>query len=173
MSAAVAADPGPPVAEVWNVVEAVWESLLEAWPSPAEPLAVEADWLTAVVSVDGDWSGAVALSCPPRTALHMSRTMLDLAWDDPEPEPDDIADAVREVVNVLGGNVKALVAGARALGPPVLAVGRPNLEGHLVAELHVGWPGHAARVGVWRGHSRPLPHTNTPTASPAGRSAHS
>jgi chemotaxis protein CheX len=154
MSVAVDADPGLPVAQVWDVVEAVWESLLEVWPSPAEPVDVGPDWLTAVVTVDGDWSGAVALSCAPGTARHVSRTMLDLAGDHPDPEPDDVADAVREVVNVLGGNVKALVPGGRALSLPSLTLGPPDLDGDLVGELYVGWPGHVARVGVWRSGDR-------------------
>ena len=150
---AVGTAPALPLDDVWDVVEAVWESLLGVWPlplEPAEPVDVGDDWLTAVVALDGDWSGAVALSCPPRTAQHMSRTMLDLAGDEPDPEPEDVEDAVREVANVLGGNVKALVPGGRALGLPELLAGPPDVEGHLVAELHVGWPGHLARLGVWR-----------------------
>jgi len=47
---------------VWNVVEAVWESLLGCWPAPAEPVDVQEDWVTAVITVDGDWPGVVALS---------------------------------------------------------------------------------------------------------------
>jgi hypothetical protein len=139
-----------PLDEVWNVVEAVWESLLGVWPAPAEPVDVGTDWLSAVVAVDGDWRGAVALSCPPRTAQHIGRTMLDLSGDEPDPDADDVDDAVREVANVLGGNVKALVPGGFTLGLPVLRLGRPDIEGHLVAEVHVGWPGHVARIGVWR-----------------------
>jgi chemotaxis protein CheX len=156
MSAVVETDQGLPMAQVWDVVEAVWESLLEVWPSPAEPVDVAPDWLTSVVTVDGDWAGVVALSCSPRTARHISRTMLDLTGDDPDPEPDDVEDAVREVVNVLGGNVKALVPGGRSLSLPALTVGRPQIEGDLVVELFVGWPGHVARVGVWRSGAQRL-----------------
>jgi hypothetical protein len=134
---------------VWNVVEAVWESLLGCWPTPAEPVDVRDDWVTAVITVDGDWPGAVALSCPRPTALHMGRAMLDLTSDEPDPEPEDVDDAVREVVNVLGGNVKALVPGGRALGLPALLAGAPVVDGELVGELFVGWPGHVARLGLW------------------------
>src|SRR4051794_32201426 len=41
----------------------------------------------------------VALSCSPRTAQHISRTMLDLAGDDPHPDAEDVEDALREVAN--------------------------------------------------------------------------
>ena len=143
----------PVMDDVWHVVEAVWESLLGVWPTPAEPVGVAEDWLSAVVTVDGDWRGAVSLSCPIRTALHMSRTMLDVAGDEPDPDLEDVEDAMREVVNVIGGNVKALVPGGRSLGLPVVAVGRPAVEGDLAGELHVGWPGHLARVAVWRSGS--------------------
>ena len=148
-----------PMGEVWNVVEAVWESLLGVWPAPGEPVDVGTDWLSAVVAVDGDWRGAVALSCPPRTAQHISRTMLDLAGDDPDPDADDVDDAVREVANVLGGNVKALVPGGLILGLPVLSVGRPVVEGRVVGEAHMNWPGHIARIAVWRSSAGPLTTT--------------
>jgi chemotaxis protein CheX len=150
VSAPLPATAPPPLADdVWHVVEGVWESLLGTWPAPAAPVAPGPDWLTAVVTVDGDWSGAVSFSCPPRTALHVSRAMLDLTSEEPDPDREDVEDAVREVVNVLGGNVKALVPGGRSLGLPALTR-TPDVDGQLVDELHVGWPGHVARVGVWR-----------------------
>jgi chemotaxis protein CheX len=154
----------PVMDDVWHVVEAVWESLLGVWPAPAEPVGVEEDWLSAVVTVDGDWRGAVSLSCPFRTAQHMSRTMLDVAGDEPDPDLDDIEDAMREVVNVIGGNVKALVPGGRSLGLPVLVVGRPAVDGDLAGELHIGWPGHLARVAVWRS-SPAAPNTAHPNSN--------
>jgi chemotaxis protein CheX len=138
-----------PLDDVWNVVEEVWESMLGCAPAPAEPVAVQDDWLTAVVTVDGDWSGAVALSCSPRTAVQVGRALLDLTGDEPDPEPEDVEDAVREVVNVLGGNVKALVPGGRALGLPVLVPSASAVGGDLVGALDVGWPGHVARLGLW------------------------
>lgn len=153
MSAASATPLGtdfPVMDDVWSVVEAVWESLLGAWPAPVAPAGVGEDWLSAVVTVDGDWRGEVSLSCSLRTAQHMSRTMLEVAGDEPDPDVEDVEDAMREVVNVIGGNVKALVPGGRSLGLPVLAVGSPAVDGDLVGELHVGWPGRYARVAVWR-----------------------
>jgi chemotaxis protein CheX len=161
--------------DVWHVVEAVWESLLGVWPAAAEPVDVAEDWLCAVVTVDGDWRGAVSLSCSPGTAQHMARTMLDVAGDEPDPGREDVEDALREVVNVIGGNVKALVPGGRALGLPVLVVGRPDLAGDLAGdpagELHVGWPGHQARVAVWRSAS-PAPDTEPAHAAKTAGSTH-
>jgi hypothetical protein len=151
--------------DVWNVVEAVWESLLGVWPAPAEPVRVGEDWLSAVVTVDGDWRGAVSFSCSFRTAQHVSRTMLDVAGNEPHPDLEDVADAVREVVNVLGGNVKALVPGSRSLGLPVLACGRPALDGDLVGEVHVGWPGHVAHLGIWHTGSGLLHPSTTPPSN--------
>jgi chemotaxis protein CheX len=154
----------PLMDDVWNVVEAVWESLLGVWPAPVEPVHVAEDWLSAVVTVDGDWRGAVSFSCSLRTAQHVARTMLDLAGDEPDRDLEDVEDAVREVVNVLGGNVKALVPGGRALGLPVLTVGAPAIDGDLVGDVHVGWPGHVARVGIWR-IGAPSDHTFTNSPS--------
>lgn len=156
MSAAPAVDagPGPTSAprsdDVWNVVEAVWESLLGVWPTPAEAVQVGADWPSALVRIEGGWRGTVALSCPPRTAQHVARTMLDLSGDEAHPDTDAIEDAVREAANVIGGNVKALVAGGDRLSLPTVTAGPPAVDGDLVVDIAVGWPGHVARLGVWR-----------------------
>jgi len=91
----------------------------------------------------------MATGAAPPTALHVGRAMLDLTGDDPDPEPDDVDDAVREVVNVIGGNVKALVPGGRALGLPALRSGATVVDGELTGELFIGWPGHVARLGLW------------------------
>jgi chemotaxis protein CheX len=146
-----------PLDDVWSVVEEVWVSLLGCSPAPAEPVDVQDDWLTAVVTVDGDWHGAVGLSCSPRTALHISRAMLDLTVEEPDPEPEDVEDAVREVVNVLGGNVKALVPGGRRLGLPVLVPSASAVGGDPVGGLDVGWAGHVARLGLWHTGSNDEP----------------
>jgi chemotaxis protein CheX len=143
------AAPAPSMDEIWHVVEGVWESMLGCWPAPAEPGEVGADWLTAVITVTGEWSGTVRFSCPPSTARHVGRAMLELTGEEPDPEPEDVEDAVREVVNVLGGNIKALVPGGRSLGLPVLTHGAPAVDGSLVGTLGVSWPGHVAHVDVW------------------------
>jgi chemotaxis protein CheX len=141
--------PALPTADVWGVVEVVWGSLLGTCPSPVEPLVVGPDWVSAVVTLDGSWRGSVAFSCPPRTADHVARTMLELAAAEPDPDPEDVEDAVREVVNVLGGNVKALLPGGRSLGLPTVVLGPPRVAGELAGALDIGWPGHVARVAVW------------------------
>jgi chemotaxis protein CheX len=140
----------PSLDDIWHVVEDVWESMLGCWPQPAEPTAIGESWLTAVITVTGEWSGEVCFSCSPATAVHVGRTMLELTGEEPDPEPEDVEDAVREVVNVLGGNIKALVPGGRFLGLPVLTQGVPDVDGSAVGTLGVSWPGHVARVGVWR-----------------------
>ena len=58
----------PPMDDVWNVVEAVWESLLGCWPTPAEPVDVRDDWVTAVITVDGDLVGEVHVGWPGHVA---------------------------------------------------------------------------------------------------------
>ena len=110
----------PLVIDVWNVVETLWESLLGVWRASTGPVRIADDWLSAVVTVDGHWRGAVSFSSSFRTAQHVSRTMLD--------------------------------------------GGRPALDGDLVGEAHVGWPGDVAHVGIWHTASRSLhPSTTTPS----------
>lgn len=102
---------------VQTVLEQVWESLL------GEPLLPWADDLVvpgavrAEVTLSGDWSGRVRLSCDAATAASLARTMLDVR--DGAPVPDaDVRDAVGELANVVGGNVKGTLPGTTALGLP-------------------------------------------------------
>jgi chemotaxis protein CheX len=127
----------------------VWESML-ALPAVRADHAFELHGaLTASVEVDGDWTGLVAVTLPHSAAVAVTRVMLQLT-DSDEVSDEDVADAVGEVVNVVGGNVKALLDGRTVLGLPRVDSEWAAVHAQLVCRTGVEWPGHVARVGVWR-----------------------
>jgi chemotaxis protein CheX len=98
----------------------VWESCLAHHPDVLleGSFAVLGGPVTrASVVIRGGWSGFVVLEMGSGTAEEAARVMLDLeAGDDVEPE--EVADAVGELVNIIGGNLKSLLPTASSLGLP-------------------------------------------------------
>jgi chemotaxis protein CheX len=79
-------------------------------------------FLTGCVSITGAWEGAVTLDCSAQLARKLAAVMMRQ-----EPEQtscDDIADALGELTNILGGNVKRLLPGPSRLTLPAVAEGR-------------------------------------------------
>jgi chemotaxis protein CheX len=135
--------------DVWRIVADVWDSML-GLPAVRADRAFELHGaLTASVQVEGDWRGLVTLTLPQSTAAAITRVMLQLAAD-AEVSEEDVADAVGEVVNVVGGNVKALLGGRTRLGLPAVEAEWAPVHTRLLCRTGVEWREHVARVGVWR-----------------------
>ena len=69
-----------------------------------------------------------------------------------EPAEADIADALGEIANVIGGNLKSTLPGPSLLSLPVVTTGSSSTTvTHAVLECSVGmhWSGHVVRVAVW------------------------
>jgi chemotaxis protein CheX len=131
-------------ATVQGIVDETWLSLLGVEevlvPAPAQ---LPADVLSAWVQISGPWSGAVVLTCGRSTAEELSRTLLHEP-DTASLDDEDIADALGELANVVGGNVKALLPAPSVLGLPEVGSAPP-----------VGSPADTCGVAVlWR--DRPL-----------------
>ncbi len=111
---------------VGSVVEQVWESLLHVpvltWAGGETPSAPGVDddvVLRAEVSLSGDWDGAVRLELSRPAAAWIAATMLGDAQRVDLPEVD-VRDAVGEMANVLGGNLKSALASRTAMGLPAV-----------------------------------------------------
>lgn len=137
----------PSIADVLAVTEEVWTSFLGGddplMPGPvfAGPVA----WSSSV-SISGDWEGAVSLELSAVAAEAVAHRMLgvDVAVE------EDLADAVGEMVNMIGGNVKGLVDGVSALSLPLVAAGRVARPSDAVEVCRADliWLGEPVRISV-------------------------
>ncbi len=122
--------------EAWSALVGDGEFLV---PLPGGP---PDDAVSSWVEVVGPWTGAVVVTCSRSTAEQLSRCLL-AEHAPPVLEAEDIEDALGELANVVGGNVKALLPGPSVLGLP--EVGSAPESGH---------PADVCRVDlVWRGQS--------------------
>lgn len=106
------------------ITEQVWESFLD--PEGSNPLLLSLlDGVTsdvaAAVSVTGAWRGHVVIGCSTGASLHAASALLGVPAT--EVTEDDVADALGELANIIGGNVKALLPEPCALSLPFVVNG--------------------------------------------------
>lgn len=99
---------------------------------------------TAWVRISGGWEGAIALNCPPEMARMAAVSMFRVEPDAATIE--EAREALAELVNIVGGNLKALLPPPCQSSLPVLtreALGKDIAErGSKVAEMWascLGW----------------------------------
>jgi chemotaxis protein CheX len=109
------------------IAEQVWSSYLDpegiAPLLPMPPPSGSIDDVTASVSVTGAWRGHVLVSCSEAASRNAAAALLGIDLDDVS--DDDVADALGELANIIGGNVKSLLPEPSALSLPHV-----HVEGH-------------------------------------------
>lgn len=135
--------------ELWSIVGDVWESIL-GQPARQVDHAFNLDAaMTSAVTITGDWNGVVTFTCPEAAGEAIARAMLALGPED-DASDEDVVDALGEIVNVVGGQVKSLCAGDNHLGLPLVSHGMVLPHAQPCCRIGVEWAGHVARVAVWR-----------------------
>lgn len=152
----------PSITDVEMVVEEVWTSFLGA-EDPlllGPPGELQVGW-SAAVTVSGEWHGMVSVELPTSTAEEITRRMLGMVEGLEDTPDEDVADAVGELVNMIGGGVKSLMPGPSALSLPVVAAGRvarPS-DVHEACRFDASWAGSPLVVAVHVQHtSQPNQH---------------
>jgi CheY-specific phosphatase CheX len=134
--------------DIKDVARTIWSTLFELplEDGDAAPLGPEST-VTSCVQIDGAWQGAVVLQCPLTLARTLTAAMFQA---DAAPEIDEVHDALGELANMLGGNVKALLPGPSRISLPAVAVGsdyQMSVVGtNAVTSLSFTCDGHPLRV---------------------------
>lgn len=121
--------PQPTNDDLSTIAEQVWSSYLDPegtaplLPFPAPRQLVE---VSASVSVAGAWRGHVVLSCSSTASKNAAAALLGVDFD--EVTAEDIADALGELANIIGGNIKSLLPEPSALSLPHVLLGRVDSE---------------------------------------------
>lgn len=141
------ADPVHAIAvEVFTAMIDGEEGHLRIWDGEAPPLV---DAVHAWVDVQGAARGRVLLTTEEPTAHHLTRALLEMSADEPVGDAD-MVDALGEVANVVGGNVKALVPDTGALTLPQVRHGEaPEGTDALLHELRLDWCGRPLVITLW------------------------
>ncbi len=146
---------GPDIEDVRSVTEDVWlallgetEQLLPRAVADGSPFDPAAAW-SAAVTVTGEWHGVITVEVAEPVARKLTAEMLAIPSAE-EVTDGDVADAVGELVNMVGGNLKSLMPGPSALSLPAVAAGRAAFASDVreVSRLDVAWRDEPVRISV-------------------------
>ena len=136
--------------DVWDAcLASAWEPLEDGTREP-----LDGEVVVAQIRIVGDWSGAVALELSDAAAMTAAQVMLHAD----EVDSDEVADAVGELVNIIGGNLKSLLPTPSKLSLPQVAhVPGPAATDGVLAEhcrvehcrVDLSWGTRPVRVRVW------------------------
>lgn len=104
---------------------AIWESVLGMGALPIDPAAaadrVGGPTMTACVHITGEWEGSLAMTFGRPLCRRLAAGMF--AMEDADLDDDLVRDAVGELANIAGGNVKGMVAAETELSLPQIIEG--------------------------------------------------
>lgn len=140
----------PSVHDVYSVIEEVWNTFLGDG-SPVLPGAgpvPEDSWYSAI-TVTGEWEALILIAMPLTLAGRITTTMLGLPEEE-DCSTEDLTDALGELVNIVGGNIKSLMPGPSKLSLPLVAQGAVTTTSDLteVCEVHLDWHGDPVLVSI-------------------------
>jgi chemotaxis protein CheX len=120
------AEAGPVVTgeQIAEITRDVWQSFLslDLVFAPVDPLAtLDGATSTGCVHISGEWNGSVFVQC---TDAHAQKAAEAMFMADPGTlGPDEISDALGELTNMIGGNIKSLLPEPSRLSIPTVANG--------------------------------------------------
>jgi chemotaxis protein CheX len=114
--------------DIWNLVLGQSVEVVErSLPDGDEPI-------TGCVQITGVWRGAVIIILPPTVARKATAVMYAVPPE--EVVPDQINDAIGELANMLGGNLKSLLPTPCFLSLPVVIHGN-DIEMNLLSSRRI------------------------------------
>jgi chemotaxis protein CheX len=149
--------------DLQQIAEQVWVSYLDTdgekplVPVPPDKLSKE---VVAAVAVSGAWHGLVLIACSRPASREAAAALLGMGAD--EVTEGDIDDALGELANVIGGNVKSLLPEPCVLGLPDVrsdVEGDPWLNGDEICRFEATWMGEPMEVSVLE---KPADHGEEP-----------
>jgi chemotaxis protein CheX len=106
-----------------DLIQEIWLSTLGMAVRPVEggQEAMTGATLDGIVNITGDWQGAVVVQVPRMLAIRIAAQMFRL--EDQTPTLEDMQDAIGEITNITGGNLKTLMPGNCHLSLPAVVEG--------------------------------------------------
>jgi chemotaxis protein CheX len=107
-----------------EVVQNVWSTMLGLNVSSIRPDTLgraHASFVTGCVQITGAWQGAVTVDCSGGLARRVAAIMF--GQETVLVTSEQISDAIGELTNVIGGNIKSLLPGPSQLSLPAVTEG--------------------------------------------------
>ena len=140
----------PPLEDqIAEITRMVFDTVLGLDAVPADAAAPAADgaaMLAGAVHITGAFEGTVTVSCTPALASHAAAILFDVP--DGAATESDTRDALSELVNITGGNLKPLVPGPSHLSLPQVANHAAPGDGKLLGRVRFDCMGQPVEVSL-------------------------
>lgn len=109
--------------DIYWIAQNVLDTMVQVQSTPDEPRPIDdvLGHVTGCIQISGTWKGAVVLQTTQGFARSAASHMLRI--DDQEVTAEDIQDAMAEITNMIGGNIKSQVPGPSFLSLPTVTTG--------------------------------------------------
>jgi chemotaxis protein CheX len=140
-------------ADIEDITQTIWSTMFDLPLEAAGPAVLGSEpVLTGCVQIVGGWNGAVMLQCPMSLASTLTEQMFQAGT---VPTLEEIRDALGELTNVLGGNLKATLPGPSHISLPTVAIGSDYelgvIDASSVTAVSFSCDGHPLRVTLFEG----------------------
>ncbi len=143
----------PSSMELGEIVEQVWSSFLDgeivAMSGDGAPAAPEQQ-MVASVSISGEWTGHLMIVTGAECARCIAGSMFQM-----EPEEistAEVADALGEIANMVGGSVKGMIGVAAVLSLPQVVLDAAALvspDARKLVCVEAQWNGKPVEISLW------------------------
>jgi chemotaxis protein CheX len=146
--------------EIRAFVEMIWSTVLrmDVTAERNEAAQPPTSAIEGRIRIRGGWHGTIVLQTDEKLANRAASKMLCLA-NGSTASDKDAADAIAELTNILGGNLKALLPGPSQLGLPVAGPSKDHglgpVRGHMLSELTFHCDTLPLRVKLFEDESQP------------------
>ncbi len=142
--------------DVCSIAQDVWSSFLvldlEEHPLGKAALPLDGRTMTGCVHVSGEWQGSIFVELTSDHAVQAAEAMF--AADPGSLTPGEVGDAIGELTNMVGGNIKSLLPAPSKLSLPSVAEGLSytvRVPGAtLVDEITLVCEAGPLHVSVWK-----------------------
>jgi chemotaxis protein CheX len=133
------------------ITREVWTSFLDGDPAGLIATGGEmpADKITGCVHLTGAYTGSIMLQCSPPAARQAAAALFSIAPENVT--QSEVVDAIGEIANMVGGNVKSMLPGPSALSLPSVVQGLLSVPGaQVVREVQLSWHAQPLFVSLWQ-----------------------
>ncbi len=145
--------------ELFEILETIWSTQLgfeldDDEQSANVPADSQEDLMTGIVQISGGFAGAVHLICARSVVRAAAARMFSMPEGDLGDE--DLRDALGELANMVGGNLKTLLPGSEFISLPTVIEGSnydvARLDSDVVVRIEASYEGKPLRVVLFVDH---------------------
>ena len=108
-------------ADVADIASSVWDSFLGLTLESSDLQDFDVAAMTGVVGISGAWQGSIVVQCSTEHAVEAAEAMF--AAEPGSLAESEVADALGELTNMIGGNIKSLLPEPSHLSIPSVSGG--------------------------------------------------